>query len=270
MKFLTKILVFSLLAMQFSFFSSHAQAESKVTPATVKLVKSLTLTVPEGIDQSIIDMYKSGGWEYTNNQLIKRVSYPNLTVKYKGKEYITNADGEVELPLKSDGEEVVEIEVDEFQKKGKPKKNIKLKPGKKTVIDEYINLNDLLQSMDKQFEEVPGEEKPQVGKTLDHGLKDGQLPAYKQYVHCNRFNGYQGNGRYYANEASPQAIKNFFQSDCDVALARSSNCLKDYLPDADSRYCAIHPYSKNGRCSGFIVNHAVYYHKHTSWFGPAY
>lgn len=88
-----------------------------------------------------------------------------------------------------------------------------------------------------------------------------------QYVHCNRFNGYLGNGKYYSKSKNPvNAAKNFIQSDCDVALAKSTKCLADY---GSKPYCSTTNTTTAGKCSKNIVSHSQFYHKHTGWFSPS-
>ncbi|MEN2448816.1 hypothetical protein AAZF84_13160, partial [Bacillus sp. JR_15] len=68
------------------------------------------------------------------------------------------------------------------------------------------------------------------------------------------------------NEFLVQPGINFFQSDCDVALARSFKCLKDYT---NNRYCSTKNKSTAGKCSPNIAKHSRLYHKHTGWFSPS-
>lgn len=87
---------------------------------------------------------------------------------------------------------------------------------------------------------------------------DGELGYFGKRLHCNRFNGPLGNGRYYSNNASPQAILNFTQSDCDFALASSSKCLADY---GSNPFCAATPESKQASCST-LLGHYNRFHQH--------
>jgi hypothetical protein len=82
-------------------------------------------------------------------------------------------------------------------------------------VEENVNLNQSLQKM--RSEELNHEN---VGHTSSHhpGFKDEYKPYIGEVTHCNRFNGYLGNGKYYSNEASWGALSNFFTSDCDWCL----------------------------------------------------
>lgn len=93
---------------------------------------------------------------------------------------------------------------------------------------------------------------------------DEEEGVFGYRLHCNRFNGYLGNGRYYSSNISPQAILNFFASDCDFALATSTNCLADY---GSNPYCAASPSSKQGKCSD-LIGHYTKFHMHSSYSGP--
>ncbi|ADA64040.1 Hypothetical protein NCDO2118_0257 [Lactococcus lactis subsp. lactis NCDO 2118] len=87
-------------------------------------------------------------------------------------------------------------------------------------------------------------------------------------VTCNRFNGFLGNQLYYDKFKQPvEALKNFFASDCDFAIAKSNSCFADYGA-VKNRYCALGsgvPSYKNGQCSKFI-HHSTRFHKHTSYY----
>jgi uncharacterized membrane protein YhaH (DUF805 family) len=87
-------------------------------------------------------------------------------------------------------------------------------------------------------------------------------------VTCNRFNGFLGNQLYYDKHQQPvEALRNFFASDCDFAIAKSNACFADYGAKKD-RYCALGPgipSYKNGQCSRFI-HHSTRFHKHTSYY----
>ncbi|ABR49997.1 hypothetical protein Amet_3900 [Alkaliphilus metalliredigens QYMF] len=92
---------------------------------------------------------------------------------------------------------------------------------------------------------------------------NGEQGVYGYRLHCNRFNGYLGNGTYYSNQASPSAILNFFASDCDWALGSYSNCLADYTSNP---FCAASPQSKQASCSG-LIGHYGRFHMHTTYTG---
>lgn len=91
---------------------------------------------------------------------------------------------------------------------------------------------------------------------------DGEPGVYGYRLHCNRFNGWLGNGRYYSGRIDLRAILNFFASDCDWALGSYSYYLADYGPNP---YCSAYPDSKQARCST-LMNHYNRFHMHTSYF----
>lgn len=92
---------------------------------------------------------------------------------------------------------------------------------------------------------------------------DGEKGVYGYRLHCNRFNGWMGDGCYYSSNVSPKAILNFFGSDCDWALASYTYCLADYGPNP---YCAASPASKQASCSK-LIGHYNRFHMHTSYTG---
>ncbi|WP_281998966.1 hypothetical protein [Priestia flexa] len=286
MKLLKTITILFLALM--SVTSTRAFAEEATQEnqnVTVQSIKHLVITLPESSDSSLIDMYENGGWEYnpTTNQLQKPVTYEGLEIEVDNKVYNTDENGVVSLSTEKNAGEEVTIESEQLSASEKDVKesNQKLSTtadvsDETVVVEEYINLNHLLNSMgDGQTDEVTDEEAHDATLTQDEQvgelkaaapyLDNKQLPSRGRAIHCNRFNGYLGDGRYYSNEASPSAIRNFFQSDCDVSLARSTKCYADY---GSNPYCAAKPSTKNGHC-GVIVGHARGYHKHTGWFSPS-
>lgn len=78
------------------------------------------------------------------------------------------------------------------------------------------------------------------------------------YVTCNRFNGSNGNQRYYEDHMYYRAIINFAGSDCDSAA--SWHCFSDYT---SSRYCQNWnvDYRSSARCS-LLIGHRPLYHAH--------
>lgn len=99
--------------------------------------------------------------------------------------------------------------------------------------------------------------------TTDPYWSDGEKGVYGYRLHCNRFNGYLGDGTYYSNNASPQALLNFFASDCDWALGSYSYCLADY---GDNPFCAASPSTKQASCST-LIGHYNRFHMHSSYTG---
>ena len=87
-------------------------------------------------------------------------------------------------------------------------------------------------------------------------------------VTCNRINGFLGNQLYYDKLQQPvEALRNFFASDCDFAIAKSNACFADYGA-VKNRYCAWGPgipSYKNGQCSK-LIHHSTRFHKHTSYY----
>lgn len=89
----------------------------------------------------------------------------------------------------------------------------------------------------------------------------GESGSYGKALHCNRFNGKNGNNKYYP-KTYPQALINFVLSDCDYALGKNpSLCANDYSSDNNKRYCSAAPTSKNGKCSTYI-GHYNKFHFH--------
>lgn len=116
-------------------------------------------------------------------------------------------------------------------------------------------------SLDQDNKTLNKENNLQKASSTDPYWSDGELGFYGDRLHCNRFNGWQGDGRYYSNELSPKAVINFFQSDCDIALGSYTKCLADYTSNP---FCAASPQSKQGSCST-LIGHYNRFHKHTSF-----
>jgi hypothetical protein len=93
--------------------------------------------------------------------------------------------------------------------------------------------------------------------------EDGELGTPGKRLHCNRFNGPYGNNTYYSSHIKPQAIANFFYSDCDVSINWTLECIKDDIP-LMTNFCAagIPPTqsgSKEASCSG-VQGKSRYFH----------
>ncbi|MFS0598874.1 hypothetical protein AB1L16_19395 [Peribacillus frigoritolerans] len=271
------LILMPLVTTTSAFAEDSEQVKKKLE---IQTVKRLIITLPENPDSSIIDMYENGGWQYnpTSNQLEKPVTYKDLEIEVDGKPYTTDDNGVVEVPVEKGYGEDIKIETEQLSASGKNSKEDEQKlsttvevSNEPIVIEEYINLNHILNSMGKETSNDTTENtavsNDQVGemKAKAPYLDDKQLPSRGRALHCNRFNGFQGDGKYYEDEASWAAVRNFFQSDCDVSLGKSNKCLADY---GSNPYCAAKPASKNGHC-GDIVGHANGYHKHTGWFSPS-
>jgi hypothetical protein len=180
----------------------------------------------------------------------------------------TNSEGIITVPV--DGQETVELTITPGENPQETR-TVVVNPNTITEVVQTVDVDVAIEKMDTDHwnHEEPPPEASTRGFVASHAkaLQHGELPVRGRTIHCNRFNGYLGDGKYYVKSKSPvSAARNFFQSDCDVALARSSYCLRDY---GSNPYCALHPSTKNGKCSSNIVSHWSKYHKHTGWFSPS-
>ncbi|UJZ87267.1 hypothetical protein L3V65_13750 [Heyndrickxia coagulans] len=271
--------------------------------AQVKLIRVLKYHVdPKNVTNEILQMYTADGWTYDGNEFIKKVTYPDDKIKVDGKELTPNESGTFEIHIDGDSaEKTIGVKNDGVNYEDR---TVNLQKNQVIIIESVIDVNLLQNNMDAQmnYEDTNRSSNDSPATTNDFngsssdsdnssddsydsssssqanasndnsgttslGQKNGDLPHKGDIVACNRFNGYQGNGRYYSNESSKQALKNFYQSDCSEALVLSSQCLRDHGP-AKLRYCSLVSSSHYGKCSK-ITNHSTRYHKHTSFYGPS-
>lgn len=216
-----------------------------ITKITVKTTMREELKFPTNLSaagkQSLIEIYTTPrgneeGWKLSSDQsyVYRDVTPENEPIIIDGKTHTTNDDG---------------------------------------IVDTKANATESKMSMSTpnaevmSFSVVPSlttKKATSENFTLLAGIKynNGAL------VTCNRFNGFLGNQLYYDKFKQPvEALKNFFASDCDFAIAKSNSCFADYGA-VKNRYCALGsgvPSYKNGQCSKFI-HHSTRFHKHTSYY----
>ncbi|MCY8539669.1 hypothetical protein [Bacillus haynesii] len=246
--------------------------ENSDTQLTVKKINKQIIPLSEDMPQEVIDVYTSGGWQLNEelNQLERDVAYEGEIIEVDGQKVKTDKNGEAVINV--DKQDDVEISAENLLTNNKQTKEIELNSKEEeTIIYENIDLSEIIEDMGEGDEltegaEVDVDSDEADGEVQVGGLTNGVKPKHGAYVHCNRFNGFQGDGKYCNKSKHPvKATINFFQSDCDVALAKSTKCLKDYTK---SPYCSTKNTSTAGKCSS-IVKHSKYYHKHTGWFSPS-
>ena len=229
----------------------------------IKKEVALHLYLDSSVTSDIIDMYESSGWTYNpdDKELVKKVSYANSPVVIDGKEYETDARGTVKMSMGKKRHKKINVE----SYTGRDSVGITVNQGEEITITENASVNSLMKSMDL----LEVSETNETGK-VQIGQSDGEKPKKGAIVACNRFNGHLGNGRYYSNQFKAQAIKNFWGSDCDWALAKYANCLLDEQPIAKYRYCSLYSSKNYGRCSALArkangKSHSKYFHMHKSY-----
>jgi hypothetical protein len=262
------ISVFSSLAVTaalgFSFLAGNVFAAESPT-AKVKIVYVLEDQIPSNvkIDPADKKFLQENGWVFQGNTIKRYYFNKNMEITQKSVKKLTDSEGIFDVPLNQD-EEDVDIQL---TKNVNDKRKVHLKKGQTAIIEKKISFDTLISRMG-------GTSQPSsnLGTTsYDAGPPYDQRQYYGgEDVHCNRFNGYAGNGKYYKDHWSVQGLINFTQSDCDVSLGRGflSNCWGEDLGLTDNRYCAWTPAYKRGECS-LDVGHNWTYHKHTEYFGPS-
>lgn len=244
-------------------------APNQKTDVTVKAVCVQVMSCDEWTNE-VIAAYTNTGWKYNknNNQVEREVEYKDQVVHINGEAYVTDANGEVVVKNvnKSDSLEVV---LDSFTTRNKAYKQTidasDLNKSDVIVLKETVSIDEVMRQMRKTEFELQVQDGTGDGETQIGECTDGVRPAEGAYVHCNRFNGWLGDGKYYNKSKHPvKAVLNFTQSDCDVALANSTACLADY---GSNPYCSTKNTTSAGRCSS-IVGHSQKFHMHTGFFSP--
>ncbi|MEY9869403.1 hypothetical protein ABIE66_004782 [Peribacillus sp. B2I2] len=273
-----RFMIFGLFLYCITSTVSYASAEGTVDDTVNLQVKqNLFLEIPKdgGTPEEIeelINIYESAGWIADGDFFIKEVNQQNVVVEYAGDTYHTSPEGTVQIPVEESQGEEIEVLVNSVGDEMDPHL-VEVDKVSTTKIVQDIYLDEILEEMGN-----PNlQEEEQVTETTDQNASDivGSVSAGTSYsrgatVHCNRFNGYLGDGKYYDKFDHPVlAAKNFVQSDCDVALFWYTYCLKDY-GEASKRYCSNYTSSNKGKCSILSkVGHSRKYHKHTGFFSPS-
>lgn len=250
--FISSVVFFMLLFSNFIELKAQTAEGSELETITV-----LKFYVdPSDIDDEIIRLYESNDWEYHGEYFKKEVKHENDKIKIDGKKAETNDAGNYDVQ----SNKKLKVLTEAAEVTGQNPVSVNVKAGETKTIKTEIDVNTMLDNMSMVQEE------PQTNKNgvTSIGQKNGEKPKKGDAVSCNRFNGYGGNGRYYADRKSKQAIKNFANSDCDQALAfYTLACLRDYLPSTKLRYCGLMNKTTQGHCST-DVGHSKKYHKHTN------
>jgi hypothetical protein len=244
--------VASLLAMNATSPIIANAAEKENSNAKVQRVVNQCLYVGPSIEDNLIEMYTSSGWSWNQKdyQFERQVVYADADMIINGKNVSTDSKGQAEVKVE-DGD-VVRVK----SLVGQEEVSKKVNGGDEIIITENICVNDVIKKMDN-----PTITESTIDGEVQIGQRDKELPNKGDVVTCNRFNGPNGDGKYYSDRFSYQALKNFYMSDCDRALAKSAACLADYLPDASKRYCSLYSPSHYGKCSS-IIGHSTRYHRH--------
>lgn len=252
-KYLLVMAMATFLAMNSASPIIASAVEKETVDIKIKKVVNQCLYVGPGIEDEIIEMYTSSGWVWNekDNQFERQVVYSNSDMVVNDEIVVTDSEGNAKVEVNDgdviriksyDGQQEVSKEVDGVDE---------------LLINENIYVNDIIKKMDN----LTVANDITDGETQKIGQNDKELPKKGDIVTCNRFNGPNGDGRYYKNKFSAKAIKNFFRSDCDRALSKYIYCFKDYLPDHSKRYCSLYSPSHYGKCSK-LISHSTRYHRH--------
>lgn len=244
-----KIIFLTIFMFCFSSTVSYASTDKVLNENLILNVKqNLYLEIPKegGTPEEIEELkeiYESAGWIVEGDYFIKEAKQENVTVEYGDDVYQTSSEGSVVIPVTNKQDEEIEIRIN-------------------SVGDEIIA-------------EMGNEEHEHSNTANNSSENTGTVSGGTYYprgsiIHCNRFNGYLGDGIYYDKFKHPiLAAKNFVQSDCAVALFWYDHCLSDY-GKISKRYCSLNTSNNKGRCSVLSkVGHSRKYHRHTGFFSPS-
>lgn len=205
----------------------------------------------------VMDATAITGWTYNaaKQRLERLVTYDNVEVTINGNETEADANGVIKV-LTQPSETLKVVAYDPMI----DKTYTQLVSGDSSSSTIVFDLD-----ISKMFSIDADNEKLEKGvltraSTTNPYWSDGEKGVYGYRLHCNRFNGWMGDGCYYSSKVSPKAILNFTGSDCDLALIAHTYCLADYGPNP---YCAASPASKQASCST-LMGHYNRFHMHTS------
>ncbi|XRG76995.1 hypothetical protein V5E38_14165 [Rossellomorea sp. GAMAL-10_SWC] len=269
-----KIIFMAIFMFSFSPTVSFASTDKILDENVVLNVKqNLYLEIPKegGTPEEIEELkeiYESAGWIVEGDYFIKEAKQENVTVEYGDDVYQTSSKGSVVIPVTDKQDEEIEIRINSVGNE-MDTYLVEVDRASITEVVQDIYLDEIIAEM--------GKEEHEHSNTADNSSDNtGRVLGGKTYprgsiVHCNRFNGYLGDGKYYDKFEHPiLAAKNFVQSDCAVALIFYDHCLSDYAKIISKRYCSLNTSNNKGRCSVLSkVGHSRKYHRHTGFFSPS-
>ncbi|WP_026576731.1 hypothetical protein [Bacillus sp. UNC438CL73TsuS30] len=285
MKKIFVLLIFLLNSLSFSTLAS-AEETTTDTTADVQIKQNLYLEVPDEDAtpeelEELKSMYEAAGWVTEGDYFVKQVHQEAVEVQVEDQTYVTDSNGEIQVPLdQSQDSTELELTVNTSPQE-ESTYVVEVGSDKTANITQDIYLDEIIAEMGKDVETATD---TQAGEEVAPSSQDANVDGAEnvgnvshgtsysrgQTVHCNRFNGYLGDGVYYDKFDHPYlASRNFVQSDCDVALFWYTYCLSDY-GEASKRYCSNYRDTNKGRCSVLSrVGHSRKYHKHTGFFSPS-
>jgi hypothetical protein len=237
--------------------------------AGILLEKSLTPEEYQELKKALGDVNKqNNGWFLTEDKIQRFYPANTGSVKIDNEEVNVNQDGTFTYTFEDDKEKTFSFNREDK----KVEKNIKA-----TGADEHVDLvkkmtfDEFFKKMDSQQTEAQTSTANAItinAIDLNDGQidEDGEIGRPGAYVHCNRFNGPNGNNTYYSNEASSGAITNFYLSDCDRAFF-AYNCVMDYTDSTNCKGLLYYGSTRNSNprdCSTHL-GHSIKFHEHRSY-----
>lgn len=269
-----KIIFLAIFMFCFSSTVSYASTDKVLDENLVLNVKqNLYLEIPKegGTPEEIEELkeiYESAGWIVEGDYFIKEAKQENVTVEYGDDIYQTSSEGSVVIPVTNKQDEEIEIRINSVGNEMNTHL-VEVDKSSSTEIVQDIYLDEIIAEMGKEEHEHSNTEDNSSDNT--GRVSGGTTYPRGAIIHCNRFNGYLGDGKYYDKFEHPiLAAKNFVQSDCAVALIFYDHCLSDYAKIISKRYCSLNTSNNKGRCSVLSkVGHSRKYHRHTGFFSPS-
>lgn len=255
--------------MLFSVIPASANSEESAQEAYVINIQfRQIMTVPNNTTDdelnSLIEIGNLTGWEYNaiENVFERFTTYEGLSVEPKNPSIVaapnyTDENGDVIVAMPNELENIELIVSD-------PSTDLAFDTMADVSKEELIVIDLDITSMltnDSYMSNRP--EIVLFASSTNPYWDDGEVGVPGKRLHCNRFNGPYGNNTYYSSHIKPQAIANFFYSDCDVSINWTLECIKDDIP-LMTNFCAagIPPYessSKEASCSG-VEGRSRYFH----------
>ena len=239
-------------------------ATPSMNEQTVDVKFRQVIDLPDGTDKELIERVMEAGavtgWTYNvaEQRFERLVNYDDVEISFDGNTIEPDANGKMTVLSQSD--DTIEVVAYDPMIDKTYTQLISGDSDNSTVVFD-LDISKMF-SIDQDNESVKKDDLSRASSTNSY-WSDGEKGVYGYRLHCNRFNGWMGDGRYYSSNVSPQALLNFFGSDCDWALGSYSYCLADYGPNP---FCAATPSSKQGSCST-LMGHYNRFHMHTSYSG---
>ncbi|WP_348620196.1 hypothetical protein [Paenibacillus polymyxa] len=238
--------------------------KTNTEPYSLQVQFRQTLNIPTNISEKemtdLIPIMNTTGWEYNaiENIFERFVAYEGLEVATQDNAnsvpYDTKTtDIKGNVVISSPAEDQFNIKITDPKSKLSFNKKLNASNSENGSIIIDVDFSSMLANDAQYMLQKSGADISPMASSTDPYWVAGELGYTGKRLHCNRFNGPNGDNRYWSH-FSAQGLKNFVGSDCDTSASVTLACLADDIP-ALPNHCEAgiapdKPNSKEATCSG--------------------